>query len=289
MEYKEFHQNFLDINLDFVGNEATIPNFSFGPAIRENYVIHYITSGSGLFMINGFDHQLKAGDCFILPADVETFYQSDDLNPWAYYWLGLSGRVINDLFARTALNDKGWILENVSKSEFIEHFSRIQNLVEVDDKTVDLAIQVELFALMKSLITLFPKSIAEHRNQSDYYAEKAYTFINQNYSHGIKIKDVLSHVMISRAYLFTIFKHKYGLSPQKYLIDLRMAKAAMLLIHSDNLISQISESVGFSDSLSFSSAFKKRYGVSPTKFKTQKHDNLMLKTLNNMNMNRLKK
>lgn len=57
MEYKEFHQNFLDINLDFVGNEATIPNFSFGPAIRENYVIHYITSGSGLFMINGFDHQ----------------------------------------------------------------------------------------------------------------------------------------------------------------------------------------------------------------------------------------
>ena len=68
-----------------------------------------------------------------------------------------------------------------------------------------------------------------------------------------------------------------------------MAKAAMLLIHSDNLISQISESVGFSDSLSFSSAFKKRYGVSPTKFKTQKHDNLMLKTLNNMNMNRLKK
>ena len=114
MEYKEFHQNFLDINLDFVGNEATIPNFSFGPAIRENYVIHYITSGSGLFMINGFDHQLKAGDCFILPADVETFYQSDDLNPWAYYWLGLSGRVINDLFARTALNDKGWILENVS-------------------------------------------------------------------------------------------------------------------------------------------------------------------------------
>ena len=73
MKYREFHQNYLDINLDFVGNETTIPSFSFGPTKRENYVMHYIVSGRGIFTINGSKYSLEAGDCFILPAEVETF------------------------------------------------------------------------------------------------------------------------------------------------------------------------------------------------------------------------
>lgn len=289
MKYREFHQNYLDINLDFVGNETTIPSFSFGPTKRENYVMHYIVSGRGKFTINGSKHSLEAGDCFILPAEVETFYQSDPIDPWVYNWLGISGRIVSDLFARTSVNDQNWVLKNVSTTDFIKSFNQIYSLSYKDMACVDLLIQAELFLLMKRLITAFPKLASSHKNQSDYYAEKAYMFINNNYKSGIKIKDVLAHVMISRAYLFTVFKHKYGLSPQKYLIDLRMGQAIMLLIHSENLISQISESIGFTDSLGFSNAFKKRYGVSPTKFRAENHDNLMLETLTSTNMNRIKK
>ena len=66
-----------------------------------------------------------------------------------------------------------------------------------------------------------------------------------------------------------------------------MNHAARLLVHSENMISQISEATGFSDSLSFSTAFKKRYGVSPTKFRAVNHDKLVLKTMNTLN--RIKK
>ena len=287
MNYREFYQNFLDLNLDFVGSEVTIPDFSFGPAIRENYVIHYILSGRGCFYIDGNPYPLETGDCFILPADVETFYQSDGLDPWSYAWLGISGHVISELFERTLLSDNKWLLKQVSDTRFIKHFRRIQALAYEDSPYMDVAIQSELYALMQALIIDFPALSTKRQSQSDYYAEKAYIFINNHFNRGIKIKDVLDHVMVSRAYLFTIFKKKYGLSPKKYLIDLRMDHAARLLVHSENMISQISEATGFSDSLSFSTAFKKRYGVSPTKFRAVNHDKLVLKTMNTLN--RIKK
>lgn len=289
MKYIEFHQNYLDLNLDFVGYESTLPNFSFGPARRENYVIHYIVSGCGLFRINGADYDLKSGDCFILPAEVETFYQASSNQPWTYQWIGISGRIIGDLMARTSLEDRDWCVKNVRDTDFINQFHQIQTLAYGHSSCLDLTIQSALFSFMASLLTAFPQVHVQKRNQADTYAEKAYTFINNHYQLGIKIKDVLAHVMISRTYLFTIFKAKYGLSPQKYLIDLRLGQATMLLVHSENTISQISEAVGFTDALSFSNAFKKRYGTSPRNFRKTKYEHLLLETISTLNLNRIKK
>ena len=45
--FSELETGTLDLRLDFYGYEDCLPDQFFGPAIRENYVLHYITEGNG--------------------------------------------------------------------------------------------------------------------------------------------------------------------------------------------------------------------------------------------------
>ncbi|MDD6691558.1 MAG: helix-turn-helix transcriptional regulator, partial [Lachnospiraceae bacterium] len=53
-----------------------------------------------------------------------------------------------------------------------------------------------------------------------------------------------------------------------FLIDYRMHCAANLLYNSAMNIQQISEAVGYEDQMTFSKAFKKKFGVSPSSSRT---------------------
>ncbi|MCH4169041.1 MAG: AraC family transcriptional regulator [Streptococcaceae bacterium] len=285
--YSEYYQTFQDINLDFTGNEALVKGKAFGPSIRENFVIHYITSGRGYFEINNQRMILKKGDIFVLPAEIETYYQADFEQPWSYIWIGISGNTLVEFFYRTQLSENNWILRNVEDSIFLIYFMQLQKLIHNDKPTKDIEIQINLFSMFKSLIMEYPRLTANKQNQAEKYAESAHHFITTNYSKKIKIKDVLNHVALSRSYLFTIFKNKYGISPQHYLLNLRMNQAISLLLNSDYSIQMISNAIGFSDSLAFSSAFKKRYSISPTKFRAENRKNLLIET--KTSINRIKK
>ncbi|MDV4744436.1 helix-turn-helix domain-containing protein [Enterococcus faecium] len=62
-------------------------------------------------------------------------------------------------------------------------------------------------------------------------------------------------------------KEEIGVSPKKYLTNLKINKAKKLLTESDDPINLIAGSVGFADALSFSKFFRKELGLSPTEFR----------------------
>ena len=61
------------------------------PSVRDNFVLHFITKGKGVFHINKNEIHLEAGDLFLLPKNMVTYYQADAEDPWSYYWIGISG------------------------------------------------------------------------------------------------------------------------------------------------------------------------------------------------------
>ncbi len=56
---------------------------------------------------------------------------------------------------------------------------------------------------------------------------------------------------------------KIGISPQEYLLSLKMEKACNLLTNLQLSIGDVSRQVGYEDQLTFSKIFKKSKGVSP--------------------------
>lgn len=70
---------------------------------------------------------------------------------------------------------------------------------------------------------------------------------------------------ISDTYFRRIFVSKFGTTPQKYITDRRLAYAKSVLDGGrTESIGDLAMSVGYSDALYFSRAFKKKYGTSPT-------------------------
>lgn len=104
--FSEYQTGTIDLALSFYGYEECTPNYSFGPAIRDTYVLHYITKGQGKFHYKGKIVDLKEGDFFLLKPEELTFYQADSKEPWAYYWLGITGGKSPDYFALSQISDQ---------------------------------------------------------------------------------------------------------------------------------------------------------------------------------------
>ena len=83
---------FSDLSLSFCGYADCQPGYSFGPAVRPNYIIHYILNGKGTFQIGDSVYPLKKGEGFLIEPDVLTYYQADQNDPWTYLWVGFTGK-----------------------------------------------------------------------------------------------------------------------------------------------------------------------------------------------------
>lgn len=88
--------------------------------------------------------------------------------------------------------------------------------------------------------------------------------IHNNFIHGeFDVSTYSDKVGLSKDRLSVIFKKKYSLPPYKYQLMLKMDEATNLLRHTNLPIDKISEMLGFSNRLYFSSAYKKQTGKTP--------------------------
>lgn len=83
-------------------------------------------------------------------------------------------------------------------------------------------------------------------------------------------------VGMSRATLYRKVVAATGLSPARYIQTVRLNMAARMLENSDMSVTDIAIATGFSSIVHFSSSFRKKYGMSPTRYvheKSQKTNN----------------
>ena len=82
----------------------------------------------------------------------------------------------------------------------------------------------------------------------------------------LTIGDIAARSFMSEVYFRKIFKEEYGISPQKYIVRLRLQYAIKLMSTGEYSLKDVALSSGYSDYKYFSSEFKKNYGVSPSKY-----------------------
>ena len=92
----------------------------------------------------------------------------------------------------------------------------------------------------------------------------------------ISLDVVCAVIGVSNSYFSSIFKKEMGKSFISYLTDYRMDVAAELILNTDEKSYIIAERVGYQDANYFSYVFKKKFGVSPSKYRA-KHTEKELK------------
>ncbi len=82
------------------------------------------------------------------------------------------------------------------------------------------------------------------------------------------MSDIADQVAVSRGYLYQIFNETLGVSPKEYLTNFSITRATELLTLSDQPVEDVAESCGFRNPAAFSAIFKRRMGVTPTKYRS---------------------
>lgn len=259
----------VDLFLYYCGIEKCTPSYSFGPAVRPHYLVHYVLEGEGSYEVNGKTYHLKKNQGFLIPPDTITYYEADKDNPWTYIWIGFNGVKAETYLAYANLNLDNPIFEYNEDDSLKEYVTR---MLELNSLCYANELELEgLLYLFMSKLARCSKNVSSNDNlkMAELYIEKSVEFIENNYSNPIKINDIANYIGLNRSYLTHIFKKNLNVSPQEFLLNFRIEKACDLLKKSTLSIGDISRSVGYNDPLTFSKIFKKVKGTSPKNYRDQ--------------------
>jgi AraC-like DNA-binding protein len=84
-----------------------------------------------------------------------------------------------------------------------------------------------------------------------------------NLAEAPTIRELCTTVGLNRNKLHYGFREQFGMSPSQYLEDQRLERAYISLRDTGKLIYQIAADVGYMNQGSFSTAFKRKYGLTP--------------------------
>ena len=141
--------------------------------------------------------------------------------------------------------------------KFEDHAGEIKNAYEEITKMDESALMAWLVRVALSI----SDELKNARNSSlRYLISEAKNIVRDEYTDAdLSLDTVCSKLGVSNSYFSSIFKKEVGISFITYLTDYRMQQAVHLML----------EHVGYEDANYFGYVFKRKYGMSPSKYRTE--------------------
>ena len=151
--------------------------------------------------------------------------------------------------------------------KFEDHAGEIKNAYEEITKMDESALMAWLVRVALSI----SDELKNARNSSlRYLISEAKNIVRDEYADAdLSLDTVCSKLGVSNSYFSSIFKKEVGISFITYLTDYRMQQAVHLMLETNEKNYEIAEHVGYEDANYFGYVFKRKYGMSPSKYRTE--------------------
>lgn len=124
----------------------------------------------------------------------------------------------------------------------------------------------EIYYLLTELIdSRYKKEMTSDQNYINL--QEMLDYIDTNYSEDLTLKSLAKQFNYSVSYITKTFKKFSNTTFKEYLTHVRLINSEMLLINTNQSVSDIALMVGFSSLRSFDEAFKKQYQSTPQKYR----------------------
>ena len=255
-----------DLSFLFCGRQNCSPGDSVGPAVREHYLLHFCLSGRGVYQAQGRSYAVGPGEGFlILPGEV-TSYRADQTEPWGHIWVGFDGSRAEELLHECGLG-KEQRTYRCTAPDRLDHCVREMMRYETAGRGHELMLQGELYHFLGWIARSLEEPAHRGRETGKEYVELAMEYIRNYFQEDLTVAKLARYVGLNRSYLTTVFQSVLQLSPQQFLMRFRMTRAAQLLREHELSVGEVARSCGYPDPLTFSKAFKRTMGVTPSQYR----------------------
>lgn len=231
------------------------------------YQILYIIAGQGSFESRqSGEIEVEAGQILIILPGIWHRYRPDRHLGWREQWIELRGNVLADLETEGILNPYD-PLSVIREAAIGTLFHKILSAIRsgpVRPEPVAGAWALQILAQLHSERTKrrVPKPITTA-------LAKAEQLMSGGDSAVPRLEGLADELGMAYSHFRRAFKGATGTSPGKYLRRLRLEKARRLVDTTSEPMKAIANTCGFSSEFHFSSAFKKQFGLSPGKWRSQ--------------------
>ena len=225
--------------------------------------------GEGAFRYGKTIYKLTPGKGFIcrLGDPASAYYYPGHANrPWIFLWMDFTGtavRMMDELCGRY-----GHVFDLPPDSGLIRYLKSFRS----QRRSIRFVSPTEGAKIVCDVLSL----LGEHLERKDIdspgsrLVRAAQTAISENLDRSLNLGEIAARLKVSREHLSRIFRQRTGISPQKFAAEERMQYAVRLLRDSFQSCEEIAEQTGYAGAVSFSRAFRERFGYSPAKYRKRR-------------------
>jgi YesN/AraC family two-component response regulator len=155
------------------------------------------------------------------------------------------------------MRDRGYTKHTIDKNKIIEAVKSKESIVQL---------RQWFLSAVNDVIT----HMTQTSESSIDYIVRAQKYIERHYPSKLTLEQVAEQVHVSPVYFSSAFKKKFGINFTDYINDVRINAAKNILLNPNIRVKDIYHKIGYSDYSYFCRVFKKKTGVSPLKYRTQK-------------------
>jgi len=161
------------------------------------------------------------------------------------------------------------IQENYSfKTNIVKNVDMNKALLNLFHRLIcnkNLYIEEELKAIVEKMFRMHGGT---NNSKESFLVSKTKSYINKCSTRSISVDEVAKHVGYNKSYLIRLFHKEVGLTPQQYILSVKVNHAKDLLTSSKNdSLSTISANAGFFDQSHFNRNFKSHFGETAKRYK----------------------
>ncbi len=225
--------------------------------------VELVAEGAGSVVLNGQRHRLEPGVVFAYGPDVAHTIRTDPKRPMRKYYVDFVGSEAAKLLAATPLG-KGRPARVADPQELIEVFDALDREARGDD---DLARDLCATLLRLLLLRIRSRALAGGRGVPRAFATYAQirSHVETHHERLRTIEDVARECHVTPMYIARLFRRFARAGAYRFLLRLRMNRAAELLLDEGLMVKEVADRLGFPDAFTFSRAFKRIHGLPPSR------------------------
>ena len=239
------------------------------------YEILYVIEGSGRFVVEGNEYQLRPGALLLTRPYQYHFINLDKEIPYEriviHFELGSLPESVRRLFASGEQKEDGectFFPAGTVPGAVLSTLSRFDVASTLSEEKRALYLPL----LIAEVVVLLSSASGERETvYSDGLGARVIRFLNDHIDENISLDHIAKHFFVSKYYLCRAFKKHNGISIHGYITHKRVM-LAKLLIESGESASGAAYRVGFGDYSAFYRAYIKIFGTSPISVRTERNE-----------------